>query len=660
MLPIAADDEVPALEVLRAAGAPAGVGGSGRGAPASSGRSANCRTARFVEIACQTDIVGVVAHDRRALGRGGRRHVGAVAAPRRGGPRGLGTASRRERPEAARLALDRGERLLGGRGAAGAGRPRPGRPPRPARSGPPSARARNAATVRRYSLELVQPAVLAALDDRATRRAGPAPAARGQRAARGGPAGRRRRRRRGRAGSGRSWAVSEAAALTESRPGGRAAGGRRASSARRAARRSAPGSAGGRGGTSGGSGGTDRPAPTSRRRRRRVARPRRRGSPRSPPIEWPEIAPTVTSGRAISASNAASASAPNSPALTGSVSAGFAPWPRTSTVRQWKPAAWRNWAIGSVRSRADSQPWTRATPGPGRAVAGRDEPGRQASSSRATARSTPRTAGRGRPGRSTAAAAREAGPAAVDEREAVGERERRGGDRGGDARPGGVVARVKGTARPARLSSVADAASDARSRGDTLGAVAKRDPHVVLGVEPTALADPDQGGLAAARPAASPDLTGDDPEASRVATRQMAEINEAYAAMTRAADAAASGGQPPTAGGGAGTTSERRRARVAAARRGRARRGRSPAGSTPRARSGRATRRSAPADRRRPAADAAARPLPAASRRSGPLDVRAARAAAGQRPDRARSSATASATSAGRRRRPRRRPGTAS
>ena len=76
-------------------------------------------------------------------------------------------------------------------------------------------------------------------------------------------------------------------------------------------------------------------------------------------------APTVTSGRAMSAANAARASAPNSPALTGSVSAGLAPWPRTSIVRQWKPAAWRNSAIGSVRSRADSQPWTSATPGPG-------------------------------------------------------------------------------------------------------------------------------------------------------------------------------------------------------------------------------------------------------------------------------------------------------
>ena len=64
--------------------------------------------------------------------------------------------------------------------------------------------------------------------------------------------------------------------------------------------------------------------------------------------------------------------------------------------------------------------------------------------------------------------------------------------------------------------------------------MAKRDPHDVLGVArgagPTTI-------KAAWRRLARqhhPDLTGDDPAASRVATRQMAEINEAYAALTRA------------------------------------------------------------------------------------------------------------------------------
>jgi len=63
--------------------------------------------------------------------------------------------------------------------------------------------------------------------------------------------------------------------------------------------------------------------------------------------------------------------------------------------------------------------------------------------------------------------------------------------------------------------------------------VAKRDPHVVLGIEPGAT--PAQVKAAWRRLARQhhPDLTGDDPEASRIATRQMAEINDAYAALTR-------------------------------------------------------------------------------------------------------------------------------
>lgn len=60
-----------------------------------------------------------------------------------------------------------------------------------------------------------------------------------------------------------------------------------------------------------------------------------------------------------------------------------------------------------------------------------------------------------------------------------------------------------------------------------------------------------------------PDLTGDDPEASRLATQRMAEINDAYAALTRDggrlgkrwAGAAAGGpdGGPSTTAGGTGT-----------------------------------------------------------------------------------------------------------
>jgi curved DNA-binding protein CbpA len=67
--------------------------------------------------------------------------------------------------------------------------------------------------------------------------------------------------------------------------------------------------------------------------------------------------------------------------------------------------------------------------------------------------------------------------------------------------------------------------------------VAKRDPHVVLGVERGAV--PTRIKAAWRRLARSnhPDLTGDDPTAVQAATRRMAEINDAYAALTREAAA---------------------------------------------------------------------------------------------------------------------------
>jgi curved DNA-binding protein CbpA len=86
--------------------------------------------------------------------------------------------------------------------------------------------------------------------------------------------------------------------------------------------------------------------------------------------------------------------------------------------------------------------------------------------------------------------------------------------------------------------------------------VPKRDPHEVLGVARGA----DPGRIKAAwrrlARAHHPDLTGDDPAASRVATRRMAEINDAYAALTREA------GQDAVGGGAAadmGTDGRRRR-----------------------------------------------------------------------------------------------------
>jgi len=63
--------------------------------------------------------------------------------------------------------------------------------------------------------------------------------------------------------------------------------------------------------------------------------------------------------------------------------------------------------------------------------------------------------------------------------------------------------------------------------------VAKRDPHDVLGIEPGASPTQIKAAWRKLARRHHPDLTGDDPEASRVATRRMAEINEAYAALTR-------------------------------------------------------------------------------------------------------------------------------
>ena len=82
----------------------------------------------------------------------------------------------------------------------------------------------------------------------------------------------------------------------------------------------------------------------------------------------------------------------------------------------------------------------------------------------------------------------------------------------GDGTPGGLS-----SARP-----------DAPLRPYT-PSVAKRDPHDVLGLKRGA--SPAEIKAAWRRLARSnhPDLTGDDPSASRAATRRMAEINDAYA-----------------------------------------------------------------------------------------------------------------------------------
>jgi hypothetical protein len=60
-----------------------------------------------------------------------------------------------------------------------------------------------------------------------------------------------------------------------------------------------------------------------------------------------------------------------------------------------------------------------------------------------------------------------------------------------------------------------------------------KDPHVVLGVEPGATPDEIKAAWRSLARQHHPDLTGDDPEVAQRATRRMAEINAAYAALTR-------------------------------------------------------------------------------------------------------------------------------
>jgi hypothetical protein len=84
--------------------------------------------------------------------------------------------------------------------------------------------------------------------------------------------------------------------------------------------------------------------------------------------------------------------------------------------------------------------------------------------------------------------------------------------------------------------------------------VVKRDPYDVLGVARDADAARIKAAWRKLARAHHPDLTGDDPAASRVATRKMAEINDAYAALIRDLDRE-SGRSGPAADMGA----ERRR-----------------------------------------------------------------------------------------------------
>jgi hypothetical protein len=100
--------------------------------------------------------------------------------------------------------------------------------------------------------------------------------------------------------------------------------------------------------------------------------------------------------------------------------------------------------------------------------------------------------------------------------------------------------------------------------------VPKRDPRDVLGIEPGATPTQIKAAWRRLARAHHPDLIGDDPAASRVATRKMAEINEAYAALTRGgaaggvagrrsgAPGSADDGRHDDAGGGADRAGPRR------------------------------------------------------------------------------------------------------
>ena len=73
----------------------------------------------------------------------------------------------------------------------------------------------------------------------------------------------------------------------------------------------------------------------------------------------------------------------------------------------------------------------------------------------------------------------------------------------------------------------------------------KRDPHVILGVQDGASSATIKAAWRRLARENHPDLTGDDPAASQVATRRMAEINDAYAALVRSGDATSDGGRQP-------------------------------------------------------------------------------------------------------------------
>jgi hypothetical protein len=109
----------------------------------------------------------------------------------------------------------------------------------------------------------------------------------------------------------------------------------------------------------------------------------------------------------------------------------------------------------------------------------------------------------------------------------------------------------------------APAAVGRRQQGRYTLFVPKRDPHAVLGVQPGAsLASVKAAWRSLAR-ANHPDLTGDDPAASRLATRRMAEINDAYEALRRRREEARAGLADDGGAGASGPSFDPARSRSA-------------------------------------------------------------------------------------------------
>ena len=121
----------------------------------------------------------------------------------------------------------------------------------------------------------------------------------------------------------------------------------------------------------------------------------------------------------------------------------------------------------------------------------------------------------------------------------------------------------------------------------------------MLGVEPGASPDDIKAAWRALARQHHPDLTGDDPESAQRATRRMAEINAAYAALTRAGETIEGRRRGANGSGSANGTATPPRPATGTERRGGPPPAKptrpSPVASTSAATSGRATRR-----RRRP------------------------------------------------------------